>query len=124
MKRPCARPGCANLVERGYCAACVKQSPQAFGERQRGSAASRGYGRRWQKARAGWLMAHPVCVDPDGLHVGVVKLATDVDHIQPHRGNQALFWDSANWQSLCHACHSAKTAREDGGFGRRAGRAA
>jgi 5-methylcytosine-specific restriction protein A len=29
----------------------------------------------------------------------------------------ALFWDSSNWQPLCHECHSSKTAREDGGFG-------
>lgn len=27
-------------------------------------------------------------------------------------------WDSANWQPLCKHCHDAKTAREDGGFGR------
>jgi 5-methylcytosine-specific restriction protein A len=28
-----------------------------------------------------------------------------------------LFWDRSNWQGLCHPCHSAKTATEDGGFG-------
>jgi 5-methylcytosine-specific restriction protein A len=40
-----------------------------------------------------------------------------VDHIIPHRGDQALFWDEENWQPLCLVCHNAKTAREDGGFG-------
>ncbi len=49
---------------------------------------------------------------------GKVKLATEVDHIIPHKGDMSLFWDPSNWQSLCHACHSRKTAREDGGFGR------
>jgi 5-methylcytosine-specific restriction protein A len=44
--------------------------------------------------------------------------ATEVDHKVPHRGDQDLFWDTSNWQSLCKPCHSAKTAREDGGFGR------
>ncbi len=43
--------------------------------------------------------------------------ATDVDHIQPHRGDMTLFWDSSNWQPLCHRHHAQKTAREDGGFG-------
>ena len=44
--------------------------------------------------------------------------ATLTDHIVPHKGDMKLFWDSANHQSLCHDCHSFKTAREDGGFGR------
>lgn len=29
-----------------------------------------------------------------------------------------LFWDPSNWQPLCAGCHSTKTAKEDGGFGR------
>jgi 5-methylcytosine-specific restriction protein A len=45
--------------------------------------------------------------------------ANEVDHIKPHKGDMALFWDSSNWQSLCKPCHSAKTATEDGGFGRK-----
>jgi len=36
-----------------------------------------------------------------------------VDHVIPHRGDQALFWDEeGNWQSLCWSCHSRKTAAE------------
>lgn len=38
--------------------------------------------------------------------------ATDVDHVRPHRGDLRLFLDPGNLQSLCHACHSAKTAKE------------
>lgn len=44
-------------------------------------------------------------------------METDVDHIVPHRGDPELLYDEANLQSLCHECHSKKTAREDGGFG-------
>jgi len=48
-----------------------------------------------------------------------MERAVVVDHIIPHRGDLALFWDEKNnWQALCHRCHSRKTAREDGGFGR------
>ncbi|WP_308302390.1 HNH endonuclease signature motif containing protein [Bacillus sp. V5-8f] len=53
----------------------------------------------------------PLCVECG-------RPGTDVDHIKPHKGNQALFWDSSNWQTLCKPCHSHKTATKDGGFGR------
>jgi 5-methylcytosine-specific restriction enzyme A len=86
-------------------------------DRLRGSAAARGYGRRWQKARTAWLRANPLCVHC--LREGHVVVANEVDHIVPHRGNRALFWDTTNWQSLCHTCHSAKTlAEQQAGRGR------
>ena len=75
------------------------------------SASSRGYGRAWQKARKEYLNAHPLCVEC--LRQGRYVKATDVDHIKPHHGDPALFWDRDNWQSLCHRCHSKKTGRED-----------
>jgi len=42
-------------------------------------------------------------------------LATVVDHITPHKGDNDLFWDRANWQSLCESCHNRKTAADDMG---------
>jgi predicted kinase len=42
----------------------------------------------------------------DGAACG--QPASVVDHIIPHRGDQAKFWDSANWQSLCTRCHSSR----------------
>jgi 5-methylcytosine-specific restriction protein A len=80
-------------------------------DRQRPSAARRGYGPRWRRARAAYLAMHPVCVRCQ--EVGCLVLATVVDHVEPHRGNQKLFWDEANWAALCKRCHDAKTARED-----------
>jgi 5-methylcytosine-specific restriction protein A len=35
-----------------------------------------------------------------------------VDHVVPHRGDAILFWDRANWQSMCKPCHDTKTTRE------------
>jgi len=43
--------------------------------------------------------------------------ATIADHLKPHRGAAALFFDRANLQALCKRCHDRKTARLDGGFG-------
>lgn len=83
----------------------------------RETAAARGYGYRWQQARAGWLRSHPLCAHCE--RAGLVVAANEVDHIKPHKGDMAMFWDSSNWQSLCKPCHSAKTATEDGGFGRK-----
>lgn len=82
--------------------------------RQAGSTA-RGYGYRWQKFRRAWLAQHPLCVMC--RNEGRVTAATDVDHVVPHRGDMRRFW-AGPFQSLCHAHHSEKTAREDGGFGR------
>lgn len=48
---------------------------------------------------------------------GIATAAIVVDHIIPHKGNKALFWDTRNWQPLCKPCHDSKTVREDGGFG-------
>lgn len=81
----------------------------------RESANQRGYTYRWQKARAGWLRAHPLCVHCE--QEGKVRAGNEVDHIIPHRGDMDLFWDNSNWQTLCKTHHSIKTATEDGGFG-------
>ena len=40
-----------------------------------------------------------------------------VDHIQSRRRRPDLALDAGNLLTLCHACHSAKTARYEGGFG-------
>jgi 5-methylcytosine-specific restriction endonuclease McrA len=72
------------------------------------------YSSRWQKARAGYLARHPLCRDHEqrGLYVP----ATVVDHITPHKGDMQLFWNKANWQPLCAACHnSAKQRLEKSG---------
>jgi 5-methylcytosine-specific restriction protein A len=107
------------LVDRGYCAAHTIARPAPISDRQRGTAARRGYGATWQRARRGYLAKHPICVDPYKRHEGQVRAATDVDHIIAVDGPaDPLFWDSSNWQPLCHPCHSSKTAREDGAFGR------
>ena len=80
----------------------------------RESSAKRGYGSRWQKARAGFLRSHPLCADHQKR--GHIVEATVVDHIVPHRGDYELFWSRGNWQSLCKTCHdSAKQRIEKGG---------
>lgn len=102
------------------------------------SSTQRGYGYAWQKARSGYLRSHPLCVYclRDAAYAVVremapstailrcaelgltVPIASVVDHIEPHRGDQVLFWDKANWQSLCGTHHSADKQSEEAAYRR------
>ena len=71
-----------------------------------------GYNYRWRQTSKRYLFLHPLCVACEAQ--GRLTPATEVDHITPHKGDQALFWDESNWQPLCRPCHSRKTAVEVG----------
>jgi len=43
----------------------------------------------------------------------VLREASVVDHIKPHKGNDALFWDEKNWQSLCKPHHDSTKQKEE-----------
>jgi 5-methylcytosine-specific restriction protein A len=61
--------------------------------------------------RSAFLKRHPIC------NICRSEPASILDHIMPHRGIPALFWDQTNWQGLCVTCHGRKTARETWGRG-------
>lgn len=42
-----------------------------------------------------------------------VPHANVIDHRIPHCGDQMLFWDQANWQTLCSHHHSAAKQHEE-----------
>ena len=90
-RRP-ARPG-------SRCDACRATRPAEA----RGSAASRGYGRRWERLRAA-ILARDVFCQAEGC----ARLATQIDHrlAKRHGGSD----DPSNLQGLCDSCHSRKTA--------------
>jgi len=114
--RPCRQPGCPGLTtdRTGYCDEHRQRALQQQ-DAARPSANERGYNYRWHKVSRLYLIEHPLCVHC--LIEGRVTAADTVDHIIPHKGNQALFWDESNWQSMCRPHHDKKTANEDGGFG-------
>lgn len=64
---------------------------------------------RWHKLKHQQLAAHPLCVFH--LQLGKMVKAEVVDHIIPWRGNEQLFWDSNNLQSLCKLCHDSVKKR-------------
>jgi 5-methylcytosine-specific restriction enzyme A len=105
----CKRSGCPGLVRDGVCSACgpLRAQRQADHDARRGTAADRGYDRRWQRIRVRYLRQHPLCVACGSR--GIVTPATDVDHIVAKRRGGPD--NESNLQALCHSCHSAKTAR-------------
>jgi 5-methylcytosine-specific restriction protein A len=108
--RECKHAGCHELTRDGLCQAHALQH-QREKDARRDTPAERGYDDTWRKVR---LMAlkrdHYIC-----QRCGVGG-ANEVDHIVPiSRGGDRLRLD--NLQTLCHRCHSKKTATEDGGFG-------
>ena len=109
-QRPCRHAGCTQLTRDGY---CPEHKPQ-----QEACRSVEGQSWRWLYQTDMWrndlrpaqLLHQPFCQSCAAKRIRTT--ATDVDHIKPHRGNQNVFQDSANLQSLCHSCHSQKTARE------------
>lgn len=103
----CRRPGCAGLVRNGVCSRCgpLRRQVQAAHDEQRGTAAQRGYGGRWQRLRRAYLRRHPLCVHC--LQAGRTEPAVDVHHIVPRRNGGSDADD--NLLALCHSCHSRVT---------------
>lgn len=80
----------------------------------KGSSSARGYTWAWTKARNAFLSSHPLCVMCLAMKPQRVTAANVVDHIVPHQGDQGLFWDEANWQSLCRSHHDTEKAEQEG----------
>lgn len=114
-KKPCAHPGCKNLVQgERYCLQHKKESQQRY-DKERGTSAQRGYDARWRRESKLFLNEHPLCAEC--LKGGNEVPAVLVDHTEPHKGDPKIFWDKSKWQGLCWCHHSVKTAQKDGGFG-------
>ena len=108
--RPCRKPGCRELVPGGY---CDQHQPKRSGDRSEAA-------RRWHRfygtpewkdnLRPTQLIRQPFC--EECAKQGRRVRATDVDHRVDHKGDWLKFIDRANLRSLCHSCHSRKTAKD------------
>ena len=105
---PCGTPTPAGTPRCPPCQATLTRRLDA----RRPNAAARGYDTRWQNTRAAYLAAHPACVTCG-------QPARHVDHIDGAGPLAPNGHDWTNLQSLCHPCHSRKTATTDGGWGHR-----
>lgn len=109
MSRPPRICACGNRVPHGIPCRCQREADRlrrARHDRRRPPSRERGYNHEWRKARLEYLTTHPDCAMP-----GCDAKATTVDHIIPHRGDRALFWNRRNWQPLCTHCHNSAKQR-------------
>lgn len=78
----------------------------------------RGYTHKWEAASRAWLQQQfamgNVCCALCGKLLSGARKDIHVDHIRDHKGDQELMWSESNLQALHAACHSRKTARENG----------
>ena len=76
--------------------------------------------RRWRQARKRQLTAHPLCAVC--LADGAITEATVVHHKTPHKGDERLFWDPSNHESVCKAHHDGPLQSEEAiGYSRAVG---
>jgi len=107
-KRPCAQPGCTELVTKGYCAAHAKVT--RLYDEHRGSAASRGYDAAWDRVKQKALERDGYLCQPCKRRK-LMRPATEVDHIVALVDGGARL-DLNNLESTCHSDHVSKTWRE------------
>ena len=114
LPTPCSNNVCKNICHDLYCDECRPKQRKNL-DRNRGTAHQRGYTSRWARYAKQYRIQNPLCVRCSSENE--LGPADVVDHIIPHNGDQELFWDPKNHQSLCKPHHDVKTASEDGGFG-------
>jgi 5-methylcytosine-specific restriction enzyme A len=71
---------------------------------------------RWRRLRLAVLARDLYTCRMCGQAEGNTALLV-ADHVQPHRGSEALFWDEGNLQCLCKACHDGPKQRAEQGWG-------
>ena len=97
-KRPCSKPGCKKLTTERYCDEHRKQERRRY-DQQRGSAASRGYDRTWQKIREQVLDGEPLCRRCQAE--GKTRPAEMIHHIDRDSRNNRL----SNLEPICRMHH-------------------
>ena len=98
---------CGHRVAYGVRCMC-QQRMRAEADKRRPNAQQRGYDARWQRESKEFLAL------PQNQYCacGCGRVANMVDHILPHRGDQRLFWNRANWQPMASSpCHSSRKQR-------------
>lgn len=122
-RRFCPHPGCRTLVDSGRCPPHQAMADAREAVRKvkvdalRASSTERGYDAAWRACRRQYLAAHPMCVGYGERQGMCGALAAEADHIVSVAEAPDLRLKWSNLRPLCKACHSARTASEQG-FGK------
>jgi 5-methylcytosine-specific restriction protein A len=65
----------------------------------------------WQRLRLAQLRSQPLC--ERCIASDVVEVATTVHHRVAHKGDETLFWDLNNLESVCDPCHNGPIQSEE-----------
>jgi 5-methylcytosine-specific restriction protein A len=107
-KRYCSHPHCrAYAIREGRCGEHQRKRERGVSEAWHHMYSTP----EWRRLRLAQLAEEPLCRECRPA----VVVATEADHVIPHKGDRALFFDPENLQSLCKPCHSEKTMREMNG---------
>mgnify|MGYP000944897793 CR=1 FL=1 len=113
--KPCGYPGCPKLTPAQFCEEHAKAEARRYNRYERDPASKKRYGYQWQKVRARFLAAHPLCAEC--LANGITTPASEVHHILPlSRGGTH---DEENLMPVCKSCHSGISARDGDRWGPR-----
>jgi len=107
----CAFPGCGQLTRTARCRQHALEAEQARPDYAP---------RRWHRT-ARWRLLRQAVLREAAYTCAICHMVgsrLQIDHIVPHGGDPQRFWDRANLQPLCPACHTKKTRS----LGRRIGR--
>jgi 5-methylcytosine-specific restriction protein A len=104
----CTTLSCPHLSEGGPCPGCRREQ-RAASDARRPSSSQRGYDSAWQRTRAAYLQAHPLCECDCGAQ------STDVHHLDGEGPLGPRGHDWSNLQALAGDCHKRVTAREQPG---------
>ena len=103
IMRPCAQPGCPELVVKGRCEQHARKTRQTYDD-GRGSARQRGYDGRWDRLSRRYRRNHPLC--EDCLEAQRTTVTALVHHVIPVEDGGPMF-DETNLRALCDGHHQA-----------------
>ncbi len=104
--KPCAEPGCPELVTTGRCPTHTTEANARYRHRGR---------RKWYATKRWRILSNRVLAEEPLCDCGCGGLAEEVDHIEPVEDApteaEALrrMWSRSNLKARCHASHSRKT---------------
>jgi 5-methylcytosine-specific restriction enzyme A len=98
------------ICHRCHKAGCdCRQKERARNDRERGTAAQRGYDWQWSQFTKRYKAANPLCRDCQVK--GTTRPAEHVHHVRKLRDYPEHKYDETWLMPLCEGCHATRTAR-------------
>lgn len=107
-QKPCTHLGCPELTRGRYCETHAREEAKRYNYYDRDPETNKRYGGAWEKIRAAFLSANPLCALC--WREGRLTPATLVHHKRKLTSGGTN--DRSNLQALCSGCHSRLHAKQ------------